>query len=79
MMTPEEIEEFKEAASQDEHYLVSGIRRWLLTESQRFWLYQRDISIEDILNGRIPGGNPIEVLEMYADWNAKLGEHYFGF
>ena len=74
-------EEWEEVAGgyQEEHYLVSAIRRHLLTPEQRQLLFEKDISIEDCLNGRIEGGTPSFVHEMYKAWNTTLGWHEFGF
>jgi len=56
-----------------EHYLVSAIKKHLLTEEQRKELFEYNLSIEDILNGRYTGDEEPVVLKMYKDWNEKLG------
>jgi hypothetical protein len=65
---------------EDERYLVNAIRNHLLTEEQRQQLFQRNISIEDILNGRVQGEDSEEFSNrLFSDWNAKLGWREFGF
>jgi len=72
---PQEEFHLFETAAGEEH-TVAVIRSYLLTEPQRIWLFQRNISIEDILNGRVEGGLP-EVAALFRDWNEKLGGEYF--
>lgn len=70
---------FKLNAFPDEHYLVQAIRKHLLTEEQRTQLFARDITIEQILNGRVQGeSNHDFIRTLFADWNTKLGFQSFG-
>ncbi len=72
-MTKEQWEE--ESGFHDkEEYLVSAIRRHLLTDEQRDRLHRLDCSIEDLLNGRYPYEQSENVQQWFYDpWNAKLG------
>jgi len=62
---------------QDECYLVTAIKKYLLTEAERKRLFERDVSIEDLLNGRVEGDQGIYA-EMFDAWNALLGWREFG-
>jgi hypothetical protein len=73
---PEE-EFYRLANAVGEEYTVSTIRRYLLTEPQRLWLFEQNVSIEDLLNGRFDGHLESEVGAMFRDWNAKLGSKHF--
>lgn len=65
----------------EEHYLVAAIKKHLLTEEQRICLFNLDLSIEDVLNGRIGGGSKWEFVTnvLFPDWNQKLGFESFKF
>lgn len=62
---------------QDDKYLVAAIKLYLITDGQRFRLYQRGVSLEDLLNGRVEGDQGIYA-EMFDAWNALLGWREFG-
>ena len=64
----------------EEHYLVSAIERWLLTEDQRKRMFDAKLSIEKMLNGRYVGDGQTgkTVSDIYGEWNAKLGFQAFG-
>ena len=75
-------ERWEEAAGygERESYLVAAIRQHLITEEQRRELFNRNVTIEDMLNGRVEGEDAEEFTgRLYADWNAKLGWHEFGY
>jgi hypothetical protein len=76
MIDTETLAEFKNGFD-DERYLVAAIKLHLRSPEQKRWLDANDISIEDVLNGRVEGGTPQEVLDMFEDWNAKLGFRCF--
>ena len=63
----------------DEEYAVQAIRNHLLTDAQKRQLFDADLSIEDMLNGRFGLSREGLVKDMFADWNEKLGETQFGF
>lgn len=76
----EVLDFFKNGEFCQEHYLVAAIKKHLRTQEQKQILFDLDFSIEDMLNGRVPGeanGNSVQAI--YAEWNAKLGFHHFGF
>ena len=63
----------------DEQYLVQGIRKHLLTQEQRLMLYEADLTVEDLLNGRYGGDEQDAIVDrIYSDWNARLGHKHFG-
>ena len=62
----------------DEHWVVAIIKQHLQTDEQRLWLYEHDLYIQDLLNGRTTGDVDDEVRAIFANWNEKLGRQYFG-
>jgi len=62
----------------DEHWIVDAIKAHLLTPQQRQWLFEHDLSVEDLLNGRYGGDLEEEIYKIYDDWNKKLGFKEFG-
>lgn len=62
-----------------EEYLVQAIRNLLLTETQRKTLFNLNLSIEDMLNGRYNDTQEQQVLLMFSEWNNTLGFKTFGF
>jgi len=60
-----------------EEYTVAAIKQHLLSEEHRKLLYDRKLSIEDLLNGRVEGDQTIYET-IFADWNTKLGWKEFG-
>lgn len=70
----------KGAREQSEGYLVNQIRAYLLTEEQRAKLHEWNISIEDLLNGRVAGEDQDQKYAYFFDaWNAVVGRKEFGF
>lgn len=64
----------------EEHYLVATIKKYLRTEEQRKLMFEHGFSIEDMLNGRVEGVEADALVDpIFAEWNAKLGHHAFGF
>jgi len=62
---------------------IPFIKKYLLTEVQRAEMFRRNISIEEILNGRVEykGVNAdydAYTRELFNDWNRKLGYTWFG-
>lgn len=76
-MTIQEWEDL--GVSQDERYLVDAIRSKLLTQDERREMFNRDISIEDVLNGRTTGNHDDFVQQLFNAWNKKLGWTEFGY
>lgn len=66
-------QEFDElmAADFDEGDVVAFIKRHLLSEEHRHLMFIRNVSIEDVLNGRVEGDQSIYDV-LFLDWNAKL-------
>ncbi len=69
---------FKEGEFCQERYLVTAIKKHLLTEEQRKKLFELNLSIEECLNGGYTGDQEDSVRSIYNEWNQKLGLHYFG-
>lgn len=64
----------------EEEYLVGAINKHLRTNEDRALLYKHDISIEDILNGRVSGEERHKVVEdMMARWNIEIGAPHFSY
>ncbi len=57
------IEQFRDGFD-SEPELVKAIKSYLRTSTQRTTLAAHDITIEDVLNGRVEGGNPLDVHDM---------------
>lgn len=65
---------------EEEYQLVKFIRQFLLTPEQKAKLEEWNITIEDILNGRIEGDLEGTKYNYFFDaWNEKLGKKAFGF
>lgn len=62
----------------EEHYLVSAIEKYLLTEEQRELMFKNNLTIEKMLNGRYMGLVSGMVQDIYNLWNDKLGFKAFG-
>lgn len=69
---------FLEEEFDDEPYLISAIKKHLITAEQKEKLNQLDLSIADCLNGRYTGRQEQEINQIYASWNEKLGFQNFG-
>ena len=77
MAIPDEIvQQFRDGFDSEEQ-LVNAIRAHLMSIDQRYQLFELNISVEDILNGRIEGGNPEEVTSILTRWNQELGFRCF--
>jgi len=68
---------FKEGEFHEEHYHVTAIERYCLTEEQRKGMFDRHLSIEKILNGRYTGDQEPFVRKTLKEWNDKLGVKAF--
>jgi len=78
MMTKEEWEEACGYFDKEE-YLVAAIKKHLLTEDQKQILFNMNLSVEDLLNGRYPIGQGELIQHIFYDvWNEKLGWKDFG-
>jgi hypothetical protein len=73
---PEIVEQFRDGFN-SEASLMQAIRLYLRTPEHKSVLDALDISIEDILNGRVEGGNPPQVKEILTSWNYRLGFQAF--
>ena len=70
---------FKDGEFHEEHYEVAAIKRHLRTANHKIALDAADLSIEDCLNGRVPGHLELVVQAMFGHWNAKLGFKRYGY
>ncbi len=61
-----------------EENTVELIKKYLQTEQDRKAMYDEDMSIYDMLNGRYNEEQEIVVLEIFERWNQKLGTKTFG-
>lgn len=64
----------------EEEYVVPLIKKYLRTDEQRQQMNAYDISIEDMLNGRVEGEEAQNFTALtFLDWNQKLGYKHFGY
>ncbi len=61
-----------------EEQTIRFIRKHLLTTQQSRQLYDRNLTVADLVNGRVEGDQTIYAT-MFDAWNGKLGKKYFGF
>jgi hypothetical protein len=64
---------------QTEEETIEIIKKHLITEEQKRWLYEQDLTIADILNGRFMVSLESQVNKILESWNDKIGKHVFGF
>lgn len=74
-----DAEDFHLWESGEEEYVVMLIKKYLRTPEQKAALDAMDVTIEDMLNGRV-SGHPERHLQsaIFADWNQRLGTKHFG-
>ena len=78
--TPEQIAAYLHDPDDDEHWEDQVIKMHLRTPQQKEWLEQHDLTLRDILEGRTPVNLSSQLVSVFfQDWNAKLGEHMFGY
>jgi len=76
----EVVEFFRDGEFHEEQYRVAAIEQYLQTEEQRLEMFNRHISIEKIMNGRVAGEDNHRFIDkLFSEWNAKLGFRCFGF
>ena len=62
----------------NEGRFVQAIRKHLLTDDQKRFLHQADLSIEDCLNGRYGEKHEQAIArKLYKPWNTKIGSKCF--
>jgi len=61
----------------NEYQLVDAIKKHLLTDDQKQFLSDNNLSIEDCLNGRVSGKFDTEISTMFREWNTKIGKKIF--
>jgi hypothetical protein len=76
--TPEQIAQYLQEGVDDEEWEIEVIKRHLRTSEQKAWMDKHDISIADVLNGRIRGDLDVEGM-LFDNWNTKLGVKVYGF
>jgi hypothetical protein len=79
-LTPAQVAAyFRHGEFPDEQYEVAAIKRHLLTDKHRQVMTHYDLSIEQMLNGRVEGEVPQAAsYSIYHDWNRQLGYYQFG-
>ena len=78
---PEEVAAFfARGEFHEEYYQIAAIEKYLLTEDQRKKMFDANLTIEKMLNGRYTNINKNEELVrgIYDEWNTKLGFKCFG-
>jgi len=61
----------------NEYQLVDAIKKHLLTDDQKQFLSDNNLSIEDCLNGRVSGKFDTEISIIFREWNTKIGKKIF--
>ena len=81
MYVPQDaIDSFINGGYDSEEYLVKAIRRYPLSPQELAWLYEQDVSVEDMLNGRVEGeARKVWVDATFERWNGLLGAKVFGY
>lgn len=62
---------------QTEKGIVKIVKQYLLTDGQRKWLFENDLSVPDLLNGEWHFCLIEEIELIFREWNALLGESMF--
>lgn len=63
----------------DEEYVIPLIKSKLRTGAEKSMLDMLDISVEDMLNGRVEGTEKQDFVHALFDmWNQRLGYKHFG-
>ena len=63
-----------------ERDIENVVKRRLLDQSKKQWLFDNDLSLDDVFSGRIEGEEKQAYANLwFAEWNAKLGKKVFGF
>lgn len=75
-MEPEIIQRFKDNDFSTESELIRTMKNTLMTVRQRQQLFEANLEISDILNGKYPVNSTL-IPELFADWNQKLGFVFF--
>ena len=73
-MDPEEVRRYDEGCF-EESDMVHLIKTYLLSQSQKQWLFDNDFDLHDLLNGR--HASQTEITNMFTDWNFKAGFKMF--
>ncbi len=60
-----------------EDYLVRAIRKYLVTPEHKQTLDGLNLSIEDVLNGRVPANQTPAIDHILREWNVAAGEDLF--
>lgn len=62
-----------------EHDTEQVVKRYLMTQPQKQWLFDNDYSLDDVFSGRIEGDDKqAQADEFFTEWNARLGREIFG-
>lgn len=68
------VDYFRNGSWHEERHQVEAIERHLLTEEQRKELFNRRLSIEKILRGRVYDlEDTVVANKLFTAWNEKLG------
>lgn len=62
----------------EEWILVRFIKRLLLSKFHRQYLFNSDLDVYDVLNGRYDETHVLVVEDMFNNWNRKVGHKMFG-
>ena len=78
-LNPDQLTKFwKDGDFIEECYAVDAIKTYLLTPEQKQWMFDHDLSIEEMLNGRYTWADKNGCYKIYKEWNYKLRVNAFG-
>ena len=79
-LDPGQIERFQEIIGGGDYHSqekITLIKKCLITQRQRRWLFDEDLDLHDIMEGRYPHKISKKVVTMLRSWNKKAGAKLF--
>lgn len=79
-LTPEQINLFEVIIGGGDHHtyeIIQLIKKCLINQRQRQWLFKEDLDLHDIMGGRYPAKIAKRVSTMLKSWNKKAGANLF--
>lgn len=79
-LDPGQIERFQEIIGGSDYHsqeIIQLIKKCLITQRQRRWLFDEDLDLHDIMDGRYPHKISKKVGTMLKSWNKKAGAKLF--
>lgn len=79
-LTPDEVNLFEVIIGGGEYHtyeIIKLIKKCLITEAQRKWLYEKDLDLHDIVKFQYSNSSDKKVGTMLKSWNKKAGAKLF--